>query len=176
MTLRLDDLRLMAALAHAAPGVTLGLATGASRELAVAHHRLDAGLDPCQLRGLVAAARRGRPTPLLDHVVGVRVARGLEDLGGGIFRRAHGATEQRWVAMLVPHEVVVDVLASCPIDLPDDALHVRVAVDTELATTTLCLTAAHGLWAWRLDELAVWAHAACLVAELTSERIGWPTG
>lgn len=175
-TIRLDELRLASALAHTAPGVTLELSTDVGREFVVAYHRTDAALDPCRLRGLVASARRGEPAPLLERLVGIRVAQGPEDLGGGIFRSIDGVVEQRWIPTLVPHETVLEVLAGCPIDPPGDALHVRVAVDTELATTMLCLTAAHRLWEWRLDELAVWAQSACLVAELTAGRVEWPTG
>lgn len=175
-TIRLDDLRVAAAFAHTAPGVTLELSTDFGRDLVVAYHRLDAAFDPCRLRCLVAAARRGEPAPLLERLTGVRVAQGPEDLGGGIFRSLDGTVEHRWIPTLVPHETVLDVLGTCPIDLPGDALQVRVAVDTELAATTLCLTAAHRLWEWRLDELAVWAHSACLVAELTAGRVEWPTG
>ena len=170
----LDDLRVMAALAHTAPDVTVALATETGRELIVAHRRLDAALDPCQLRTLVASARRGYSSRLLDRIVGARIVTGVGDLGGGVFRRLHGGVEQRWVPTVVPHETVLAALETCPIDLPEDALHVRVAVDSELGATTLCLTAAHGLWSWRLDELAVWAHSACLVAELTTERVEWP--
>lgn len=175
-TIRLDDLRLAAALAHTVRGVTLEFSTDIGRDLVVAYHRLDAALDPCRLRHLVAATRRGEPAPLLERLTGVRVAHGAEDLGGGIFRSCHGEVEQRWIPTLVPHETVLEVLAACPIDPPGDALQVRVAVDTELAATTLCLTAAHRLWEWRLDELAVWAHGACLVAELTAGRVEWPAG
>ncbi len=170
----LDDLRVLTALVHTAPDVTVALATDTGREFVVARRRLDAAFDPCQLRTLVASARRGEPSPLLDRVVGARIVAGVEDLGGGVFRRLHDEVEQRWVPTVVPHETVLAALEACPIDVPDDALHVRVAVDSELGATTLCLTAAHGLWSWRLDELAVWAHAACLVAELTAERAQWP--
>lgn len=170
----LDDLRLMAALAHTAPGVSLELVTDAAHAIAVAYEQPDAALDPCQLRMLVASAWRGGAAQLLDRVVDVRLGSGLDDLGGGIFKRIERGVEQRWIPTSVPHDLVLGVLERGPADLPDDAMHARVAVDTALATTTVCLTASCALWAGMLDDVAIGIHAGCLVAELASGRIERP--
>ena len=57
-----DTIRLATALAHTVPGVVLELRCCNDDVLTVAHRRLDAQLDPCQLRAALLAVRRaGRP-------------------------------------------------------------------------------------------------------------------
>jgi hypothetical protein len=164
---RFDDLRLATALVHAVPAVALELSTVDGCDAVVAHHRLDAAMSPCQLRALVAAARCERGGPALDHIVAMRVLAGVEHLGGGIYRRSSGSAEERWIVTTIPHESVLELLATCPIETPDDAVHARLVVDADLDTVAVCFGAVHRLWAWRLDEIAFWLQAACLVAEVS---------
>ncbi len=154
-------------LAHTVPGVTLELRCDPDdTTLVVADRRLDAHVTTCQLRAaLVAPARVGVPH-IADAVRQVSIRCGLDDLGAGVYRRAGGDGDERWLATYLPVDVLSAVMAGCPIDLPDDAIAVSLSPDVELGATAVRITAAHAAFACRLDEVALWAMAACAVEEL----------
>ena len=72
-------LRMVTALGHGVPGVTLRVSCLHGEELVVAANRLDAHLDPCQLRaavlGRIAEARAGRGEPRLSTWLGEEMRR-----------------------------------------------------------------------------------------------------
>lgn len=162
----LDGLRLATALVVSVPSVTLTLRTAGHGRLIVAHGRLDADLSPCALRASVAAERRSS-TGLVERIASVDVTAGLDDLGGGLYRRLDGGVEERWFVTTAPLSLVNALLDESAPELPDNAMHASMRFDTELATTVVRITATNPLFVWRLDDAAVRAVAACMVAELT---------
>ena len=161
----LDALRLATALAHTVPGVVLELECGNGDTLAVAHRRLDAHLDPCQLRSAVLASQRTGVPRLGELVAGVRVSGGLEDLGGGLHRRRSDHGEERWFATLLGAPDVTEEFEQFPSDVPDAAIDVRLHPDADLGATAVRMVAADAAHAHRLDEVGFRALALCMVAE-----------
>jgi hypothetical protein len=161
-----DQLRLATALAHCVPGVTLGLRCMDGTELVVASRRLDAHLGPCQLRAAVLVPARPGTARLAEKIAAVEVRLGLQDLGGGLYRR-HGANgEERWFATSVAHERLSSMLDRCPVDLPDESMTGAVKPDEELGVTVVCVTANHPSVGSHLDAVASWALGVCMVEEL----------
>ena len=87
---------------------------------------------------------------------------GLDDLGAGVYERG----DERWLATYLPADVLVDMFAANPLDLPDESIAVSLRPDDELAATTIRITAADPAYTCRLDEVALWAMSACAVEEL----------
>lgn len=159
--------RLAACLVHAVPSATAVVHMTTGERLVVARNRIDAALDPCHLRaGLAAPFRPGVPH-VADVVRSIEIVGGIVDLGGGLYQRAHPSTaDERWFVTTITARRVAELVATYPVVLPDDAINVRVAADTVLGASAVCLVAGPG-FGYRLDEVAHWLHATCLVEELT---------
>src|SRR5262245_52840651 len=150
VTVRLDDLRLAAALAHAMLDADLELC-GHGRRWLVSYGRPDATLDPCAFRTLVLTALRGCAAPFLD-VEQIAFVGGLREIGGGVFEH-HGLDgPERLVATWLPAATVEALLVDAPPEAGDD-VEVRVVGDLELGVTVVTLAAAAAL-PLRLDALA----------------------
>ena len=166
---RFGRLRLATVLAHTVPGVSLILRCRSGEVLRVADQRLDAHLTPCQLRrALITVPRAGLPH-VVDVVVGVTVGGEIEELGAGVYGRRDGGSDQRWLATHLPVAPLVELLDSCPVEIPDDAMGVDLRPDPELQATAVRITAAHPAYACRVDEVALWAVSACAVEELVRD-------
>jgi hypothetical protein len=164
---RHDLIRLAACLAHSAPAVTLNLVCRNEDRLDVTHHRLDADFSPCELRtALLADSEPGLPQ-FADVVTDATVTAGLRHLGGGLYERNGDRQSERWFATLLDHEQVVEVLESSPFDLPEHAVDVQLLPDRELGVTAVRIVCV-GDFCGRVDEVAAWALAACMVVELIS--------
>ena len=159
-------LRMLTALAHGVPGVTLRLRCTHGDELVVAANRLDAHLDPCQLRAAVLVAPRPGVCRLVEAVVAVEVHLGLQDLGGGLYRRGGPDGEERWFATLLGPAALGDLLDQCPVDVPDESMSAALKADDELGATAVCITANHPSATGQLDAVASWALGVCMVEEL----------
>jgi hypothetical protein len=160
-------LRLIACLAHVVPGVTVELRFGNDESVHAAHHRLGADLDPCQLRGAVLAPVRLGVPRLVDVISSADITGGVEHLGAGIYRRHHPCgSEERWFLAELGHDRVVDLLAACPFDAPDELVDVTVMPDLELGVCAVRLVVGSVANAWRIDEIAIWGATACMVEEV----------
>lgn len=165
---RHDCIRLATCLAHTVAGVTIELTCCNGEHLVVAHHRLDAHFTPCELRtALLADMRPGVPR-FADVVTAATITAGLRHVGGGLYERHSERGAERWFATLLDDQQLDDLLASNPFDLPDHAVDVRLLPDAALGVTAVCVVCDDDV-ALRLDEIASWALAACMVAELISE-------
>jgi hypothetical protein len=166
--LRHDQLRLIACLAHTTPGVTVELVCNNDERLIVAHHRLDAHFGPCELRtALLADDRHGMPR-FADVVTDATITAGLHHLGGGLFERHTDEHAERWFATLLDHERVGEILADNEFEMPDHAIDVRLLPDRELGVTAVRVIC-EGAFAGRVDVVASWALAACMVDELLAD-------
>lgn len=160
-------LRIGAALAHCIPGLVLELRCTGGDEMIVAYHRLDAHLDPCEFRRAVLAERcPGRPG-FAETVVAVDVRCGVHDLGAGVYGRRGDDGNERWFATTLGPHSVNEVFERCELDITDQAIAARILPDGCLGVTVVCLTVNDGAAAHRLDEVAAWSVAACMVGELT---------
>lgn len=161
-----ERVRLAACLVHAVPGAAATVTTATGDRLLVARHRGDATLDPCRFRAALLAPLRLGTRHLADVVAGIEIVGGVVDIGGGLYQRSHPAGEdERWFVTPLDADRVVAIAAACPLDLPDGAVDVRVCADTALGACAVRVGAAAG-GGFRLDEVATWLHAACLVDEL----------
>lgn len=164
MACSLDLLRSAAALAHTVPGTVLRLSIDGAPDVLVAHHRPDAGLSPCELRGLVIEL--GRASVFRRRVISaVAVVGGLEHLGAGVYARRCRGVEERCMVTTVDPERVAELLRARP-GVPADAMSARLQVDRELGVTVVRISAEHPLWGLRLDEVAIGVQTELLVGEL----------
>ena len=162
-----ERLRLGASLAHAVPGVALHLRRADGAVVTVARHRLDADLDPCQLRTLLLSPPRSDRCRLLDSVVAVDVVAGLVDIGGGLYQRCGpGGEDERWFATFVPERRATELFSGCPVERPDGAVRAVLEPDVELGVMVVQLWSADAALGTGLDEVASWAVATCMVEEL----------
>jgi hypothetical protein len=165
---RHDLIRLAACLAHSAPGVTLELVCCNEERLVVTHHRLDADFSPCELRtALIAEGQPGIPQ-FADVVIDATITVGLRDLGGGLYEGSGDRQSERWFATLLDDAQVVEILESNPFDMPEHAVDVQVLPDRQLGVTAVRIVCV-GAFSGRVDEVAAWALAACMVVELIAD-------
>jgi hypothetical protein len=163
MTVDLDLLRLVSALAHSAPDADVELG-GPGRRWVVSYRRPSAVIDPCGFRQLVLASMRGCQVGLLP-AERVEFVGGMQDIGGGVFhRRADGGTE-RWVATYLCAGHVESILTAAHCDAGDGATaHVR--GDDELGVTVVTIATADPRIDHRLDVIALSLASAFMVEEL----------
>jgi hypothetical protein len=160
-------LRLVSCLAHAVAGVTVELEFDDGERYVVAYQRLDADLDPFQLRCAVLGLRSLDTPRLVGALRSIEIVGGIEHLGAGIYRRHHPCgSEERWFLAELDHHRLVELLAACPLDVPDELVAVDVAADPELGVSAVRLAVERADHAWRIDEIAMWGVTACLVDEL----------
>lgn len=170
---RLDPVREAACLAHVVPGVSLRLPLANGEHLLVSHVCLGADLDPCQLRVALIADRAHGLAVLTDLIVGAEVASGLVYLGGGLYQRVHAGTAERWfTTTLPPHAVADTLLREVRCHGTTDSCEVVVKPDEPLGLSAVCVRGVDDRAAPTLDDTALRALAACLVAELASELDG----
>lgn len=177
----LERLRLATALAHTVPGAELRLVTHSGEQIVVSRHPA-ADIDPCKMRQVVAASACPRHPDLSRRITAVTIGGSLVDLGGGIFVSRSGGLEHRWVASLLPHQSLSELLDDVGHDqVPADAMRATLKPDPELGVTVISVTSNHARFDHALDEVATHVAAVCFVAELCShaatlahsnERIG----
>jgi hypothetical protein len=161
-----ESVRIAAALAHCIPGITLELTCSNHDQLIVAYHRLDAQLDPCQLRrALIAEPSAGLPR-LADAITEVTIRLGVDDLGAGLYGRSGDRGDERWFATTLGPVAVNEMFETCTIDIAEQAMAARIVPDGCLGVTVVCLTVNDHTTAHRLDEVAAWSVASCMVGEL----------
>jgi hypothetical protein len=167
----MSQLRLATALAHTVPGVTLELVGRPGDVITVAYDRLDAALNPCHLRaGVLAESWVYRR--LLDTISSVRVGRGLEHLGGGLYRRFGVTSDERWFATWLDHESSSAVFDRCELDVPPETMNVTLRPDPALGVTAVRIAANDPALGFRLDEVGFWALAACMAEETIHACVG----
>jgi hypothetical protein len=166
-----ESLRIAAALAHSIPGVTLDVRCGNDDSLVVAFHRLDAHLDPCQFRRAVLAPPSIGVPALADSLIAADLRFGVDDLGAGLYGRVGDEGDERWFATTLGVQGVNEVFERCEFDIAEQAMSARILPDSCLGVTVVCLTVNHPACAHRLDEVAAWSVAACMVAELTEAHM-----
>lgn len=168
-----EQIRIAAALAHAIPGVTLEVRCRSDvrddERLLVAHHRLDAHLDPCQFRRvLLAGSTTGLPA-VAARIDRVELRCGVDDLGAGVYGRTGDDGPERWFATTLLPDAVNEVFDACDLDIAHEAIGARILPDSCLGVTVVCLTANDVWHRYRLDEVAAWSVAACMVEELVGQ-------
>lgn len=163
-----ERLRIALTLLHVIPGAVGALRTTDGSRFVVAHHRADAVLTPCQLRaGLLEPVVDGVPH-LSGLVVDLDVVGGVDDLGGGLYRRSHpAAADERWFATTLGPDRVAALAEGCPPSIEQSDVSIRIAADLDVGVSAVCLTGPPA-FATALDAAAWWLEAACLVEELIS--------
>lgn len=151
---------------HTVPRVAATIETFNGERFLVAEDRRDAILTPCQLR----SALLHPITPGVPHLSSVirslEISSGVVDVGGGLYQRSHpSAADERWFVTTLPLERVLALAEQVPAHLDHADVSVRVLADTELGACAVCLGAEPSV-GLRLDELACWLNASCLVDEL----------
>lgn len=157
-----EQLRLAAALAHAAPDVDVEL-LGAGRRWIVSYRRPCATVDPCGFRQLVLATARGCRVGL-QPVTSLRFTFGILDIGGGVYDASDAAVSARRIATLLPAGSVEALLHEVPDGGP--AVEAQVCGDEELGTTVVTISAPHGAVGVGLDAIAEAVSASCMALEV----------
>jgi hypothetical protein len=157
----LEPLRLAAALAHSSVDADVEVVSSRGRWL-VSYRHPGAAIDPCALRQLVLAARRGCRSPLMP-VASIAFVGALREIGGGVYERCGPNGPERRLATVLPGGAVRTLLEAVP-DAADLTAHV--STDDELGVTVVTLGAAHPGRGPRLDLAAYQIASACLVEEL----------
>ena len=157
-----EQLRLAAALAHAAPDVDLEL-VGAGRRWIVSYRRPCATIDPCGFWQLVLATIRGCRVGLLP-VTAVRFTFGLLDIGGGVYDASSAVVSARRIATLLPASDVEALLR----EIPDGgaAVEAKICGDEELGTTVVTISARHASLGVGLDAIAEDVSASFMAMEV----------
>lgn len=162
----LDPIREASCLAHIVPGVSLRLPLANDEYLLVSHVCLGADLDPCQLRSALIADRNHGLRLLTDMLIGVEIASGLVDLGGGLYQRVGSGVSERWFTSTLDSNLLADTLRACP---SGDAFELVIKPDSALGLSAVCVSCGDADAAPFLDEAAMRALASCLVAELLAD-------
>lgn len=165
-TVPFDQLRLSICLLHAIPGAAGSITTLDGETHLVAHHRSDAMVTPCQMRAALLEPLVPGTPHLSDVITAVELVGGAVDLGGGLYQRTHPAgPDERWFVSTLRYEQVLAIAETCPDSIDHDDVSVHVRADADLGAGAVCVSSdrAAGL---HLDEVAVWLHCQCLVAEL----------
>jgi hypothetical protein len=108
---------------------------------------------------------------LVDALVDVELRFGVDDLGAGLYGRTGDEGNERWLATTLGVHGVNEVFEQCELDIAEQAMSARILPDSCLGVTVVCLTVNDPSCAHRLDEVAAWSVAACLVAELTEAHM-----
>jgi hypothetical protein len=153
------------ALAHTIDGVTLELDTSNGDTIVVAHQRIDAHLNACQLRALVVNDIESDRRRLVESMVTVRITSGLQDIGASLYRRCRTG-EERWFSTSLTNDEVCAIASQCPLDFPDDVIVVTARPDPCLCVTVVGIAANHPAWASDLDAVAMWLLGTAMVHEL----------
>lgn len=190
--LQLDFVREASCLAHVVPGVSLRLPLANDEHLLVSHVCLGADLDPCQLRSALIADRTHGLRMLTDMIVGAEIVSGLVELGGGLYQRVWPGVAERWFTSTLCPQMLAETLCNCPagevdVDIPahGEPAHVEaggdhhnryfdivIKPDEALGRSAVCVRCLDERAVHSLDEVAMRALAACLVAELISDLDG----
>jgi hypothetical protein len=161
----LERLRLAVAVGHAVHGAELRLHTDSGDMFIVSTHPA-ASIDPCAMRGLVAASASPAKPDVSEHIVSVELTGAVVDAGGGVYRVVRQGHEQRWIPSLLHTSRLAELLDPLRLDgVTDDDLHATLKSDAQLGVTLVVLTTAER-YVDRLDEAAEQAAAAIAVEEL----------
>lgn len=169
MTRRTETLRLAVGLAHAVPGADLLLRCNDGHRLLVGSEN-SADIHICDLRRvMIASACPTHPNPA-DWVEALDLEGSLHSQGGGIYRVVRSGREERWFASALRPEVAFARLGQLDAQpLPTSAFEVSLKPDPGLRLTSVCVRADELNLERHLDELALAAHAACLVEEILAD-------
>lgn len=168
MPIRLDALRLAAALAHSVPDTRLRLTTDLGVAVEIGRHT-DADLGPCQFRQAVAAGSCPGATDCSRWIGEVSLDGALGEVRGPVHRyRPDGAV--RVFATTLHHDVAAAVVAEAAEENCADAellaaADARVVADPMLGVSVVFLRIPDTP-PWVVDRLADDIAARCLVAEL----------
>ncbi len=165
--MKIEQLRLAAALAHTVPDAVLKLTYADGTVLSVAFGA-GADLDPCSLRSLVETAEPGNR--LTDQVVAIGFGGSLTSLGGGVYRRrGEQGRECLFATTLCPY-AVQRALAACEVPIPSARIDVSVRCDAALGVSVGVVRVPESDLAY-LEDVAMRAQAACLVEELVTSGV-----
>ncbi|MFN3219682.1 MAG: hypothetical protein ACE367_24620 [Acidimicrobiales bacterium] len=166
MSLTLENLRLAAALVHAAPQAELQLTCDGDRHVIVSSHPA-ADIDICAFRRVVmASACPARPNPS-EWIHDVVIGGSLTAVGGGAYVSNDGSHERHWFATLLRPERVCALLENLDVaEMPDGAMTATLKPDPGLGVTVISTTIDEFGSQQFGTEVATAALQACLVEEL----------
>ncbi len=151
---------------HTVPRVAATIETFNGERFLVAEERSDAILTPCQLRSALLQPMTPGVPHLSAVVRSIEVVSGVVELGGGLYQRCHpSAADERWFVTTLELERILELADEVPATIDHADVSVRVIADTDLGACAVCLSADASV-GLRLDELASWLNASCLVDEL----------
>ena len=164
---QLDELRLMVALAHATKGSVVYLTSKDGKKYKISDSR-NSDFTLCEMRRLLATSMCPSRPNFTSWISHFNVGGSIEYNGGGIYRSQENGNSQRLFATLLRPEIVFNLLDETDIEgISEYPVDATLTPDPVLGVTTINVSINTTVNEPILDELAVVAHSACLVKEMS---------
>ena len=171
----MEELRLMVGLAHATPRAILRLTSKDGQTYTVSDHP-GSDFTPCELRRMISISLCPSRPNFVSWIKDFEIAGSVEYNGGGIFRSERDGISHRIFSTLLRPELVFDLLDATDIEgISQEPVDAVLTPDPILGITTITISVGQSTQETELDELAVIAHSACLVKEMSLSLERYPS-
>lgn len=172
----LNSAREAVALAHVVPGSELTVTMSSGRVLHFRSDRPSEGLhllSPCTIRMVLVCSQQS-PRDVLADVSEIALGGCLRHDEAGLFSRPGFDGTEWWFATSMAPDRVGEIVESCDVDLPDEAMNARVCGDSQLGMSAVSIRANHPAFEDHSRDIARWCLVQCMVAEITEPAaVGW---
>ena len=163
----MEELRLVVGLAHATPRAILQLISEDGQTYTVSDHP-GSDFTSCELRRMMSISLCPSRPNFVSWIKDFEVTGSVEYKGGGIFQSEREGISQRIFSTLLRPELVFDLLDATDIEgISQEPVDAVLTPDPILGVTTITISVGQSTQESELDELAVIAHSACLVKEMS---------
>ena len=164
---QLDELRLLVALAHATKGSVVHITCEDGNVYNISDNP-ESDFSFCEMRKLIATSMCPSRPNFTSWISHFNVAGAISYSGGGIYKNDENGISQRQFATLLRPEIVFDVLDGTDIEgISEHPVDATLTPDPVLGVTTTKISINETADEATLDELALIAHSACLVKEMS---------
>ncbi len=172
---RLEELRLVVGVAHAIPGAILHLISEDGEKYTVSDHP-GSDFTHCEMRRMISISSCPSRPNFASWISRFEIAGSLEYKAGGIFEGKKNGISQRIFSTLLRPELVFDLLDATDIEgISREPVDAILTPDPILGVTTITISIGRSSQESELDELALIAHSACLVKEMSLALDRQPT-
>ena len=170
----MEELRLVVGLAHAAPKAILNLISEDGQTYTVSDHP-GSDFTPCELRRMISISLCPSRPNFVSWIKDFEITGSVEYKGGGIFQSQTDGISHRIFSTLLRPELVFDLLDATDIEgISQEPVDAVLTPDPILGITTITISVGQSTEEAELDELAVIAHSACLVKEMSLSLERYP--
>ncbi len=171
----MEELRLMVGLAHATPSAIINLSSEDGQTYTVSDHP-GSDFTPCELRRMISISLCPSRPNFVSWIKDFEITGSVEYKGGGIFHSERDGISHRIFSTLLRPELVFDLLDATDIEgISQEPVDAVLTPDPILGVTTITISVGQSTQETELDELAVIAHSACLVKEMSLSLKRYPS-